>query len=187
MVIIDREVRSKPDGEDRAHPAQLQRFSLSVLPKEKFINATQELTAGASYWTDRTDWTLLLDPSQIHNEPGCPLPLITDDGEFFILVQTGPVFGDAKAVLRIYRRRDHPGDPMREGPDHGVFIKDVAITDLWPKERIDAIPVMWTDHTPEWFVGGSFEFSADCREMIVKTRWGEHVNIWLEDGSLIRR
>jgi hypothetical protein len=186
IVVADRELRPEPDRGDRMHPPRLQQVSLNVLPKEDFINAKDKVIASANYWTDRTIWSVVLDPSRMQNEDGCPLPLITDDGEFLILVQTGPVFGSAKAVLRIYRRRDHPGDPMRQGPDHGVFIKDVALTDLWPQERADAL-TDWTDETPQWFVGGSFDFSADYREMIVTTRWGNVVHIRLDDESLIRK
>jgi hypothetical protein len=186
IVVVERELQSEPDREDRGHPAKLQQVSLNVLPKEDFINAKDRLTATARYWTDRTIWSVVLDPSRMQNEDGCPLPLITDDGEFLILVQTGPVLGPAKAVLRIYRRRDHPGDAMRRGPDHGVFIKDIALTDLWPQERANAL-TGWTDETPQWFVGGSFEFSADYREMIITTRWRNTVHIRLDDGSLTSR
>jgi hypothetical protein len=158
---------------------------MNVLAKETFINAKDQLIAPTTYWTDSTIWSVVLDASRMQSD-NCPLPLITDDGEFLILVQTGQVFGSAKAVLQIYRRRDHIGGPIREGPDRGVFIRDVALTDLWPRERTTAL-TSWTDETPQWFVGGSFEFASNQREMIVTTRWGNVVHIRLEDGSLTRR
>jgi hypothetical protein len=185
VVVIEREVRSEPDREGGVDPAKLQQVSLNVFPKEDFINAKDKLIATTSYWSDRTIWSVVEDPGRMQNEDGCPLPLITDDGEFLILLQTGPVFGSAKAVLRIYRRRDHLGDPIRQSPDHGVFIKDIALTELWPQERANAL-TGWTDEAPQWFVGGSLDFSADYREMIVTTRWGNAVHIRLDDGSVNR-
>ena len=186
IVVVERQRPSEPDREARVRPGKLQQVSLNVLPKEDFINEKDKLIASATYWTDRTIWSVVLDPSRTQYEDGCPLPVITDDGEFLVLMQTGPVLGSAKAVLRIYRRRDHPGGPIRQGPDHGVFIKDIALTDLWPQERASALRV-WNDETPQWFVGGSFEFSADYREMIITTRWGNAVHIRLDDGSLTSR
>jgi hypothetical protein len=153
------------------------RVSLQVFSKENFINAHQRLTTPATYW-GRQVWDVVLDADHLHNVPGpCPMPLITDDGEFLILLHVGPALSGDTPVLQIYRRRDHPGDPIREGPDHGVFIKDIALTEIWTRN-------FWTDHTPEWFAGGTFEFAADYRQLIHTTRWGNSVRINLADGSL---
>ena len=157
---------------------------LEVFPKENFINAKDKLIAPATYWTEWVLWSVAWDSSGVHNEPECPLPLITDDGEFLILLQTGPTFGDDSTVLRIYRRRGHRGDPLREGPDHGVFIKDIVLKEIWTPDRLAANPRFWTDSTPQWFAGGTFEFSSDRRQLIHKTRWGDTVSINLADGSL---
>ncbi len=86
--------------------------------------------------------------------------------------------------MQIYRKRDHLGDPIREGPDHGVFIREIAIDKIWPTDKLPANSAIWTDHTPEWFAGGTFEFSADNRQLIHKTRWGNTVRINLFDGSM---
>jgi hypothetical protein len=174
MVLIERSLASP-------HHA-----SLNVLRKEPFINGKDKLAALATYWTDWTIWSVVLDDTnQMRNEPSCPLPLISDDGELMILLQTGPAFAD-DGVLRIYRRRDHPGDPMREGPDHGVLIRNIALKDLWPPEKAKQI-TGWTDETPQWFAGGAFEFSPDSRELIVITRWSNVVHIKLEDGSVVSK
>jgi len=55
---------------------------------------------------------------------------------------------------------------------------------LWTPDRLAAKPRFWTDETPEWFAGGTFEFSSDYRQLIHKTRWGNTVRINLADGSL---
>ena len=109
------------------------------------------------------------------------MPLITDDGEFLILLHVGPALSGDTAVLQIYRRRD---DPIREGPDHRVFIKDIALKEIWTPDKLAANTNFWTDHTPEWFAGGTFAFSSDYRRLIHQTRWGNTVRINLADGSL---
>jgi hypothetical protein len=43
-----------------------------------------------------------------------------------------------------------------------------------------------TDETQQWFAGGTFEFSRDCRLLIHKTRWRSTVRINLQDGSVSR-
>jgi hypothetical protein len=75
---------------------------------------------------------------------------------------------------------------MSEGPDHGVFIKDIALNEVWTPDKLAANSSIWTEGTPEWFAGGTFEFSSDCLQLIHKTRWGNTVRINLQDGSLLR-
>jgi len=111
--------------------------TLSVFGKEDFINETQRLDGPATFWTSSWNrWSIILNRDQIHNQPECPLPMITDDGEFMILVSTGPVLGNNAIALQIYRRRDHRGDPVHQGPDHGVFIQSIRIDQLWPPDKI---------------------------------------------------
>jgi len=180
LVLID--VQPEP-GQGNAQTVLLQ-----VFPKENFINTKDRLAAPASYWTDWMRWSVMLDAHRIQNEPQpCPLPLITDDGEFLVLLRVGPAFSGEGAVLQIYRRRDHLGDPVREGPDHGVFIKSIALKGIWPPDKFGANTAAWDDETPQWFAGGTFEFSSDCRQLTHKTRWGNTVRINLEDGSVSRK
>ena len=96
--------------------------------------------------------------------------MITDDGEFLIVLNVHAT----DSALRIYRRRDHMGDPVREGPDHGVFIRDITLREIWPADKLADVQIV-TDETPQWFAGGTFEFSTDLRLLIHKTRWGNTV------------
>ena len=102
--------------------------SLQVFPKENWVNAKDKLSAPTVYWTDSMRWGIVLEP-QRQTWESCPLPLITDDGEFLVLLNRDPFLADREA-LQIYRRRDHIGDPIREGPDHGVFIKAISFKEI---------------------------------------------------------
>jgi hypothetical protein len=159
--------------------SRVQRVFLEVFPKETFDN--EKFTAPATYWTDWLRWSVVLDGDRLQDDPGCPLPLISDDGEFLVLLHMGATLDDTP-VLQIYRRRDHLGDPVRKGPDHGIFIKAIALKQIWPQSKLGATAL--TDGTPEWFAGGTFDFSSDYRTLIHKTRWGNTVTINLEDGSV---
>lgn len=182
VVVTDVPVEPKQEI-----PVKTRRVALQVFPKEDFINDKDRVVAPATYWTDWERWSVVLDSSNMHNQPECPLPLITDDGEFVILLRTGSISAEDSALLTIYRKRDHPGEAVGEGPDHGVFIKDITLRELWPPDRLATIPSVWNDESPEWFVGGTFEFSADYRQLIHKTSWGNTVRINLEDGSVARQ
>jgi hypothetical protein len=69
---------------------------------------------------------------------------------------------------------------VREGPDHGVFIKDIA----WGEMRSAGAWEWATNSTPLWFAEGTFTFSQNNQLLIHKTRWGEIVRINLQDGSV---
>ena len=183
MVVVT-DVPVEPEEEISV---KTRRVALEVFPKENFINEKDRLVAPATYWTNWALWSVVLDSSSLHNQPECPLPLVTDDGEFIILLRTGSLFAEDSALLTIYRKRDHPGEPVGEGPDHGVFIKDVTPREFWPPDRLATIPSVWSDHTPEWFVGGTFEFSRDYRQPIHESSGGKTVRINLEDGSVARQ
>jgi hypothetical protein len=151
---------------------------LNIFPRENFINANDELLSQATLWADRPIWSVVLD-----KEPNCPVPLVTDDGEFVILLQLGGAGGGTTA-LRIYRRRDHQSSAIGDWPDHGVFIKDVALGKLWTSDQLAEVGELWSDGSPQWFAGGTFKFSSDRQLLIHKTRWHNTVRIKLGDGSV---
>ena len=153
---------------------------LSVYKKERFVNEKDRLTSPGTYWADTAQWTVVFKPSRAGLFNGCPLSLITDDGEFMILLNAESPFNPG---LQIYRRRDHLGGPMREGPDQGVFIRTVNWRELWPKGVVpDQVQY---DSSPQWFSGGTFEFSQNIEVLVHRTRWGNTVRIHLADGSLL--
>jgi hypothetical protein len=179
--LVITEIQLEPGKEIVAgQPMPIQQVSLRVFPRERFINEKDRLVAPATFWTDLTweQWSVVFDLRKTPHISSCPLSLITDDGEFLVIVN-----GGFQGSLRIYRRQDHRGSPAGEGPDHGVFIRDVPLKELWPPGRLAALHFSTqTDHSLQWFAGGTFEFSTDCRQLIHKTRWGNTVRIHLADG-----
>jgi hypothetical protein len=179
--LVITEIQLEPGKEIAAgQPMPIQQVSLRVFPRERFINEKDRLVATATFWTNFTweQWSVVFDLRKTPHISSCPLSLITDDGEFIVIFS-----GGFQGSLRIYRRRDHRGSPAGEGPDHGVFIRDVPLKELWPPDRLAALHFSTqTDHSPQWFAGGTFEFSKDCQQLIHKTRWGNTVHIHLADG-----
>jgi len=153
---------------------------LTVYKKERFVNEKDRLTSPATYWGDTAQWTVVLQPQLPGFVNRCPLSLISDDGEFMILLNEESPFNPG---LQIYRRRDHLGDPMRAGPDEGVFIGTVNWRELWPKGIVpDQVQY---DSSLKWFSGGTFEFSQNNEVLVHRTRWGNTVRIHLADGRLL--
>lgn len=174
FLVITEQKLSGPEGK----PQRIEEVNLQVFPREEFINEIHRPTAHVTYWTNAMQWGVVFDR---YNSPmlGCPLALVTDDGEFMVVLNTQPF----ASALWIYRRRDHTGDPMREGPDHGVLIREVALREIWPADKL-ATAQVYTDSTPLWFAGGRFDFSPDNRTLIHTTRWGNTVRVNLSDGSI---
>ncbi len=116
---------------------------------------------------------------------GCPYTLVTNNGEFLIFVENLIVY--RTAALRIYRRRDHPGqDRGGPGPDNGVLVREVPLSELWPPERFPTNPLDMTitNLKPQWYSGSTFAFSADNRTLTLKTRWGTTAQIDLATGAV---
>ena len=153
----------------------------TVMMKTDFVNDSQKISAPVTYWGD-WPWAVVLDMNNPADRIAysCAVPLVTDDAQFLILLATGAVFDSA---LRVYRKGDYSSEPMEDGTVKGVLVRDIKLEELWPAAKIDGI---WTDHTPEWFAGGSFDFAPGNLQLIHKTRWGSTVRINLPDGKALK-
>jgi hypothetical protein len=177
LVITDAQLEG-----DNAHGYRAKQVSLLVFHKEPFLNAKDRVDSGATFWSDGPDWAVVLKESDVRPVPACPLALVTDDGEFVVVLGVhGEDLNDA--ALRIYRRRDHIGDPLRDGPDHGVLVKRVSLSEIWPANRLSDV-MDFNSGTPQWYAGGTFTFSSDSSELVHKTRWGTTVRIRMRDGAV---
>jgi hypothetical protein len=107
--------------------------------------------------------------------------MITDDGEFLIVLNEY----NSDSALRIYRRPGHNNANAREGPVGGTLVKDIALKDLWPADKLEG-GMRWDGEMQQWYSGGFFEFSPYCRCLLHTTRWGSAVRINLWDGSVAR-
>jgi len=153
-----------------------------VMTKMNFVNDSQKISAPVLYWGD-WPWAVVLDMNNQADGSfsSCAVPLVTDDAQFLILLATGPAFN---SVLRVYRKGDS-SDRMQDGTVKGVLVRDIKLEELWPATKIDASR-LWTDHSPEWFAGGSFDFAPGNLQLIHKTRWGSTVRINLPDGKALK-
>jgi len=153
----------------------------TVMSKSKFLNDYQKISAPVTYWGGWR-WEVILDVNKEGDRSfsmSCLAPLVTDDARFLILLKTGAPFG---AVLRIYRKGDS-SIRMEDGSIKGVLVREIKLDELWPKGKIDS---SWSDHTPEWFAGGSFDFLEDNLHLIHKTRWETIIRIDLQDGRVLK-
>jgi hypothetical protein len=163
---------------------KVQQISFRVVAEETLVRANYKVALPVTYWS-WSPWTVVLksDAADWAFTSFCPLPLITGDGEVLVLLSTGAGYL-AGPALRIYRRRDHPGDPMRPGPDHGVLIRDISLKELWPADKDSNYTYSSDNDMSEWYAGGQFEFSPNQGELIHRTRWGSTVYINLHNGSV---
>jgi hypothetical protein len=157
--------------------------TLDIFPREPFLNATARVVSQSKYWSYSPQWSVVLDSTNSRPwVPPCPVSLVTDDGEFLVIVHSYIVASGS--ALQVFRRRDHLGEPLREtGPDHGMLVKDIPLNQLWPANKLAMAGVV-NDGTPQWFAGGTFEFTPDSRVLVHKTRFGTTVRIRLSDGSV---
>jgi hypothetical protein len=177
ILVVD-ELAFSNQNESHARRPMKSTFKIS----KQYIEPNEglRLNGAARYWADPL-WSVELTDSD--QDPICPYMLVTDDGEYLVLVGDGLSHNTA---LSIYRRRDHPGQPFGgSGPDHGILIKHIPLSDLLPSQ---SIPDGIFDSSPEWFASGTFTFTANDRVLTYKTQWGRTVQINLESGKVaIRR
>jgi hypothetical protein len=167
------------DDQDESHVRHIRTSTFRVFRRYVDPNEGLQLNGPNAYWANPL-WSVVFASSDKAYSTACSYTLVTDDAEYLILL--GGAFLGQDAALSIYRRRDHPGRPVGgPGPDHGVLVRQVPLSDLWSPEHI---PRMINDHTPLWFESGTFTFSPDNRTLIHKTGWGKTLQINLETGEV---
>jgi hypothetical protein len=168
------------DDPDETHGRRPVTSTFRVLRRYVDLNEGLRLNGPSSYWADAL-WKVVLTNDRRSPFSACSYTLVTEDGEYLILVG-GEIGGQA---LTIYRRRDHPGQPFGgPGPDHGVLIKQISWSQLFPSETA---PVMFTDETPQWYAGGHFVFSPDNQKLIYTTPNGKILHVSLSTGEITRK
>ena len=154
------------------------RMTFEIFPRSALINNGDVLSAAS--WDDRLQWSVVLESQKGSPVGVCPLLLITDNGEYLVVLNQYAIEFAAPA-LRIYRRERHSPDLTTRVDDSGVLVKDIYVAEIWPPGHL---PRLVSDGTPQWFADGTFEFSPDNQSLIHKTRWGNTVRINLSDGSV---
>lgn len=162
---------------DETHGRRPQTSTFRILHRFADANEGTRVNGPNGYWTDPM-WSIVFKSGEATPFIACPYTLVTDDGEYLVLL--GPSIGPA--ALSIYRRLDHPGRPLGgPGPDHGVLVRQISLSDIWPQHQA---PRMFFDSTPQWYANGTFAFSPNQRTLILTTRSGRKVKIDLKTGEI---
>lgn len=172
LVIIERQFEKINKDESR-----ITKTSYEIYPQEDFVDDRVAFSSSSDFWYDSLEWTVVNPP---HSDSlfVCPEALVSDDGEFLILLND-TVPEQQIAAVWIYRR------PSNRHGD-GVLVKTIELADLWPADKFPRQPMLFTGADQLWFAGGSFEFSSDNRLLLYKTQWNTEVRITLADGMVHR-
>jgi hypothetical protein len=152
---------------------------LEVYPWGEF-DAYKGVTAPNTYREEGPEWAVSLRSGERFNLSSCPLPLVTVNGKF-VVVLGSTFFGDS--ALRIYRRGS-------ELSTEGVLVRQIELREIWPADKLpmdDKTKTYYDVGQPQWYTGGTFTFSVDSRTVTHTTRWGTTVDINLENGAVFRK
>lgn len=165
LVVMELELRNSHE---------IIRSNYRILQVETFINAKDRLDSSGVFWTD-TPWTVTVEGG------GAFYPLISNDGQYLVLLRLAPPFPDSQPVLEIYHRE------FSAGTLKTIAVRQIAISDLWTPREINpdgAGLFIQTGATPQWFAGGSFNFTDDDENLTYRTQWNDVLTIRLVDGTI---
>jgi hypothetical protein len=152
---------------------------LDVYPWGEF-NAYEGVTTPNKYRVAGPEWGVSLPSREWSDLLACPLPLVTEDGKYLVLLGD-TTFSDP--ALRIYRRGEQPNT-------EGVLVRQIKLQEVWPADKLPAASEtqVATDLSePKWYTGGTFTFSMDRRTLTYTSRWETTVHINLASGAVFRR
>jgi hypothetical protein len=143
------------------------RVSYRILRREEFIN--DKFTTTNPFWSD--DWNVSMP---LPKAQGIPLPFISNDGKYLVLVSVDPPFSDS-TVLRIYRAHGYGGEDLL-----GTY----QLKDIWTADELKAHANLLSTGRPLWFAGSTLGFSEDSSAFVVRTPWGREVRLELHGGAI---
>jgi hypothetical protein len=143
------------------------RVSYRVLRREEFIN--DKFTTTNPFWSH--DWNVGM---AYPKGEGIPLPFISNDGKYLVLVSADPPFSDI-TVLRIYREHRYGGEDLL-----GTY----KLKDIWTADELKSHATLTSTGRPLWFAGSTLGFSADSSAFVVRTPWGREVRLDLNGGAI---
>jgi hypothetical protein len=159
----------------------LQLSTFEIFPSSAlFSSGRNGVALPETSWDDWLQWSVVLESQKGTPIAGCPLLLLSDNGEFLVVLNQFALEFGAPA-MRIYRRGQHVPHTKGGTDDPGIFVRDIPLSEIWPPGHL---PPLVTEATPQWFAEGKFDFSADSQLLIHMTRWGNMVRISLLDGSV---
>jgi len=142
------------------------RVSYRVLRREEFIN--DKFTTTNPFWS--YDW----DVGMVPKGEGIPLPFISNDGKYLVLVSVTLPFSDF-TVLRIYREHRYGGEDLL-----GTY----KLKDIWTADELKAHANLTSTGRPQWFAGSTLGFSANSSAFVVRTPWGRELRLDLNGGVI---
>jgi len=143
------------------------RISYRVLRREEFIN--DKFTTTNPFWSD--DWDVGM---AFPGGEGIPLPFISNDGKYLVLVSADPPFSDI-TVLRIYREHRYGGEDLL-----GTY----KLKDIWTADELKSHATLTSTGRPLWFAGSTLGFSTDNSAFVARTPWGREVWLDLNGGAI---
>jgi hypothetical protein len=143
------------------------RVSYRVFRREEFIN--DKFTATNPFWSHDWDVGMAYPKGE-----GIPLPFISNDGKYLVLVSVTPPFSDF-TVLRIYREHRYGGEDLL-----GTY----KLKDIWTADELKAHANLTSTGRPLWFAGSTLGFSANSSAFVVRTPWGREVRFDLNGGAI---
>jgi len=143
------------------------RVSYRVLRREEFIN--DKFTTTSPFWSHDWDVGMAFPKGE-----GIPLPFISNDGKYLVLISVTPPFSDF-TVLRIYREHRYGGEDLL-----GTY----KLKDIWTADELKAHANLTSTGRPLWFAGSTLGFSADSSAFVVRTPWGREVRLDLDGGAI---
>ena len=169
------------DGQDETQVRKVtsSTFAVHTQPLRE-LNSGNRMSGPNTYWDYQpllTTWRVRLPSTEVPRVVGCPYMLVTDDGEYLLLLQSYTF----KGAILLFHRHDHRSSPRVEGAyNSGVLVREVPVDEIMPPAA-SVLGRTITDHTPQWYSHGTFSFSPDSRTLIYKKDTGT-VRIELATG-----
>jgi hypothetical protein len=154
-----------------AHEIESETFR--VHKRIEIDNARDGFRTSAALWG--TTWSFYINRGSNSWAMIGNFPLVSNDCETVVLINIEPAMSSTMAVLSIYR---HAGVT-------GRLIRTVHLNELWTEQALASIPKvgMFTGASPQWFAGGTLNFSSDSQKLIHTTRWGNTIAIKLHSNG----
>jgi hypothetical protein len=186
LVVFDEELEPVGDGSHGWRPLRTTYEMFSLQSVEQLSHPPNQITAPMAFWEDSPySWKVVFEPKDGRIMPACPIPILSNDDEYLVLLsQDIGIYPDLLA-MQIYKKPSQT-TPLKEWTPRGSLIKTITLKELWPGHKFPTENDWTTAPLPQWFAGSTFDFGNTYHDLIYKTPWGDVIHVDLNTGFVSR-
>jgi len=138
FVIFEEQLGPIKDRPPEEHRVLRMTYEIFPLRGQEFNYPENKLTVPMTFWEDSTaPWEVVFEPNDGRPLPACPIPIVSNDAEYLILLAQDQRAAPDSIAMQIYKRPSQTQLGTEWAP-RGNLVRTLTLKELWPGIQVPA-------------------------------------------------